>query len=59
MPVTGVFVRTAMNIRSGANSWMSALINTIFVVIISWLLFGQFVNLPLAVIAAILINLAL
>lgn len=37
---------------------MSALINTIFVVLISWFLFGQFVNLPLAVIAAILINLA-
>ena len=59
MPVTGVFVRTALNIKSGANSRMSAFINTIFVVLISWLLFSYFVYLPLAVTAAILINLAL
>jgi sulfate permease, SulP family len=59
MPVTWVFVRTALNIKSGANSRMSSFINTIFVVLISWLLFPYFVYLPLAVTAAILINLAL
>lgn len=58
MPVTGVFVRTALNIKSGANSRVSAFINTIFVVLISWFLFPYFVFLPLAVTAAILINLA-
>jgi MFS superfamily sulfate permease-like transporter len=38
---------------------MSAFLNTLFVALISWLLFSYFVYLPLAVIAAILINLAL
>jgi sulfate permease, SulP family len=59
IPCTGVFVRTALNIKSGATSRVSACINTIFVGLISWLLFSSFVYLPLAVMAAILCNLAL
>ena len=58
MPATGVFARTALNIRSGAISRYSALINAIATALISFLFLGWFKYLPLAVVAAILVHVA-
>jgi SulP family sulfate permease len=59
LPATGVFARTALNIRSGAKSKWSAIINTVLVLIISLLLLPYFSYLPLAVVASILVFLSL
>lgn len=59
MPATGVFARTALNIRSGATSRYSAIINAVVTAIISFVFLGWFQYLPLAVVAAILINAAI
>jgi sulfate permease, SulP family len=59
LPATGVFARTALNIRSGASSYWSAIINTIGVVIISLVLLPYFSFLPLAIVASILVFLSM
>jgi SulP family sulfate permease len=59
LPSTAVLVRTAFNIKSGANSRMSAFLTAIFTLIIGWLLFDFFKLLPMPVIAAILMNIAI
>lgn len=59
LPATGVFVRTALNVRSGAKSRYAAIINIIFVVILSFLILRWFSYLPLATVASILIYVAL
>ncbi|MEI6480346.1 MAG: SulP family inorganic anion transporter [bacterium] len=58
MPATGVFARTALNIRSGATSRYSAVINAVATALISFVFLGWFKYLPLAVVAAILVNAA-
>lgn len=58
LPTTAVLIRTALNVKSGANSWMSAVISWIAVLIISWLGFDYFQMIPMAIIAAILVNIA-
>lgn len=55
LPATGVLVRTAINVRTGANHKTSQGLNAIFVGLISLILFPYFKFLPMAVIAAILI----
>ena len=55
LPATGVFVRTGLNVKSGATSRVSSIINALFVALISALLFSTFTLIPMPVIAAILI----
>lgn len=55
LPATGVFVRTALNVKTGASSRVSSGLNAIFVAIISLLLFSGFQYLPLAAVASILV----
>ncbi len=55
LPATGVFVRTSLNVRSGATSKMSQGINAVVVAIVSIVLLSAFNYIPMAAIAAILI----
>lgn len=55
IPATGVFARTALNVKTGANNKMSATISSISVAIISLILIPYFKYIPMAVIAAILV----
>lgn len=55
LPATGVFVRTGLNVRSGATHKTSAGINAICVALISVFLFRYFNYIPMAVIASILV----
>lgn len=55
LPATGVLARTALNVRSGASSQASAVINAITVGVLALLLFPLFRFLPLAVVAGILV----
>lgn len=59
MPATAVLVRTAFNTKSGATSKMSAFLVAIFTLAISLALFNVFTFLPMPIIAAILMNIAL
>lgn len=59
IPVTAALARTSLNVKSGANSKMAGLISALTIGIISVTLFRFFQYLPLAVIAAILINVAI
>lgn len=55
LPATGVFVRTGLNIKTGATHQTSQAIHSIFIAIIAILLF-RFVNfMPMAFIASVLI----
>jgi len=55
-PCTGVLVRTGVNIEYGATSRASQFINSIYVLIVTAFFLGIFGFLPMAVIAALLIN---
>lgn len=59
LPTTAVLIRTALNVKSGATSYWSAVFTGLFVLIISRLWFTYFTYIPMAVIAAILVNIAL
>lgn len=59
MPATAVLVRTAFNIKSGATSRMSGFLTAIFTLLIAWLCFDFFKLLPMPIIAAILMNIAI
>ncbi len=59
IPATAALARTALNIKSGANNHMSATISSISIAIISLFLLSFFKFIPLAVIAAILVNVAI
>ncbi len=54
IPATGVLARTSLNIKSGATSKMSALINSLTIALASLLFLSYFKYIPLAVIASIL-----
>jgi SulP family sulfate permease len=58
LPATGVFARTALNIRSGAKSRYSSIINVFGVILISLVLLQGFSYLPLAIVASILVFLS-
>jgi len=55
LPATAALARTALNVRSGSTSKFSGTISAISIAIISFVLFGAFKFIPLAVIAAILV----
>ncbi|MFI5332949.1 MAG: SulP family inorganic anion transporter [Candidatus Babeliales bacterium] len=55
MPATAALARTALNIKSGATSKLSATIGSIFIALISLALLTYFSFIPMAVIAAILV----
>lgn len=59
IPVTAALARTSLNIKTGANSRISALFSAITIGIISVAFFGMFQYLPLPIIAAILVNVAI
>lgn len=58
LPTTAVLIRTALNVKSWATSYLAALFSWFFVLLISWLWFTYFTYIPMAVIAAILVNIA-
>ena len=59
MPATAALARTSLNIKTGATHRTSAVISVIGVAVISLLLLGYFKYIPLAVIAAILVFVAI
>jgi sulfate permease, SulP family len=58
MPATAVLVRTALNAKSGANHRTSAFLASFFTLAISWVCFSAFTYLPVPVVSAILMNIA-
>lgn len=58
MPATAVLVRTALNAKSGATHRTSAFLVALFTLLISWLGFSVFTRIPMPIIAAILMNIA-
>lgn len=58
VPASGVFARTAMNVKSGAKSQYSQVINAVFVALITFVLLPAFNYIPMSIIAAILIYVA-
>lgn len=59
LPATGVFIRTGANIKAGATHKMSATIAAIATALIALLVLPLFTFIPMAVIAALLVNTAL
>ncbi len=59
MPATAALARTSLNIKAGATDKTSATINSVIIAIISLLFIKYFKFMPLAVIAAILVNTAI
>lgn len=58
IPATAALARTALNIKTGATSSMSATISSICMALISVMIFSWFSYMPMAVIAAILVYVA-
>lgn len=59
IPVTAALARTSLNIKSGADSKASSVISALVIGIVSALFFNFFSYLPLAIVAAILVNVAI
>lgn len=59
IPATAALARTSLNIHTGATSYISAVISSVCVGIISVFLLGYFQYIPLAIIAAILVYVAI
>lgn len=59
LPTTGVFIRTGANIKAGATHRTSGVLAAIFTALIALLVLPFFSFIPMAVIAAILVNTAL
>jgi SulP family sulfate permease len=59
LPTTGVFIRTGANIKAGATHRTSGILAAIFTAVIALLVLPFFSFMPMAVIAAILVNTAL
>jgi len=59
IPATAALARTALNIKSGANHRTSAIVNSIFVAIIAIFLIGYFKLLPMIIVSAILVVVAI
>lgn len=59
LPTTGVFIRTGANLKAGATHRTSGILAALFTGIIALLILPFFVYIPMAVIAAILVNTAL
>lgn len=59
IPVTAALARTSLNIKTGASSRISALVSAITIGIICVVFFQMFQYLPLPIVAAILVNVAI
>lgn len=59
LPATGVFIRTGANIKAGATHKTSSGLAAVFAALIALLILPLFIYLPMAVIAALLVNTAL
>jgi len=59
MPATAALARTSLNIKTGATHKTSGVLSVISIAVISALLLGYFKYIPLAVIAAILVSVAI
>lgn len=59
MPATGVIARTGANIQNGARTRMAGVLHAIFVLLIIWLAAPLASRVPMAVLAAILVVVAL
>lgn len=59
LPTTGVFIRTGANIKAGATDRTSGILAALFTAIIALAVLPFFSYLPMAIIAAILVNTAL
>ncbi|MFA7302131.1 MAG: SulP family inorganic anion transporter [Candidatus Paceibacterota bacterium] len=59
MPATAALARTSLNVKTGATHSTSAVINTVSIAVISFLLLSYFTYIPLAVIASILVYVAI
>jgi SulP family sulfate permease len=59
LPATGVFIRTGANIKAGATHKTSAALAAAFTAVIALMILPLFIYLPMAVIAALLVNTAL
>jgi sulfate permease, SulP family len=59
LPATGVFIRTGLNIKSGASDKMSATIAAVFTAFLALALLPLFNYLPIVVIASMLMNTAI
>ncbi len=59
LPATGVFIRTGANIKAGATHRMSATIAAVATAVIALIVLPLFTFIPMAVIAALLVNTAL
>lgn len=59
LPATAALARTALNVKTGATDKLSATISSVCIVIISLIFLGYFSFIPLAVIAAILVFVAI
>ncbi len=59
IPATAALARTSLNIKTGANHQISATVSSISIALISLLLLSTFRYIPLAVIAAILVFVAI
>ncbi len=58
IPTTAALAQTTYNIKAGATSYLSGIIGSICIVIISFLFLSYFTYMPMAVIAAILVFIA-
>lgn len=58
IPATAALARTSLNIKTGANNKISATLSAIFLALISFFLLAYFSYIPMAVIAAILVFVA-
>lgn len=59
MPATAALARTSLNIKTGATDKLSSIVSSVSVAMISIFLLGYFKFIPLAVIAAILVYVAI
>lgn len=59
MPATAALARTSLNVKSGADHKTSAIVNSVAVTVISLFLLRYFQFIPMAVIAAILVYVAI
>lgn len=59
IPATAALARTSLNVKTGANNQMSATVSSICIALISLLLLTYFRFIPLAIIAAILVFVAI
>lgn len=59
IPATAALARTSLNIKTGATDKISATISSVMIVVISFIFLTYFKYIPMAVIAAILVNVAI